>query len=51
MVGRRERFQDVRDDLWRLMQELDLTELFRDLIDGRDDYGTLLYDYKVFGRL
>lgn len=51
MVGRRERFEDVRDDLWRLMNEIGLEEICNDVIDGKDDYGALIYDYKVFGRI
>lgn len=50
MVGRRDRFQDVRDNLWNLMESIGLKELFYEIIEGYDDYGVLEYDYKVFGR-
>lgn len=49
MVGRRDRFQDVRDCLWKLMFDLGLQLVFSDIVDGLDDYGILQYDYKVFG--
>lgn len=49
MVGRRERFQDVRDNLWNLMFDIGLKEIHSEIIEGFDDYGTLKYDYKIFG--
>lgn len=48
MVGRRDRFQDVRDCLWNLMMEMGLEILNSSIVDGWDDYGALQYDYKVF---
>ncbi|KAG0681599.1 hypothetical protein C6P40_001169 [Pichia californica] len=49
MIGRRDRFQDVRDCVWNLMIEIGLTLIHSDIVDGFDDYGVLQYDYKVFG--
>lgn len=49
MVGRRDRFQDVRDSMWKLMLELGLKEISSEVIEGFDDYGVLQYDYKIFG--
>lgn len=49
MIGRRDRFQDVRDNLWNLILKLGLRELQSDIVNGFDDYGILEYDYKVFG--
>ncbi|ONH74516.1 Protein-lysine N-methyltransferase EFM2 [Pichia kudriavzevii] len=49
MVGQRDRFQDVRDNLWRLMIESGLKVISEKVINGFDDYGELPYDYKVFG--
>jgi predicted nicotinamide N-methyase len=49
MVGRRDRFQDVRDNMWSLMVDLGLKEIESQVINGFDDYGVLQYDYKVFG--
>lgn len=50
MIGRRERFEDVRENLWNLISELGLTLFAADTIDSYDDYGQLTYDYKVFSR-
>lgn len=49
MIGRRDRFQDVRDNMWYLMRSLGLKELYHEITNGFDDYGMLEYDYKVFG--
>lgn len=49
MIGRRDRFQDVRDRMWSLMLELGLRPISSEIINGFDDYGVLQYDYKVFG--
>lgn len=49
MVGQRDRFQDVRDCLWKLMSDIGLELKESRIVDGFDDYGTLQYDYKVFG--
>ncbi|GAV27236.1 hypothetical protein PMKS-000700 [Pichia membranifaciens] len=50
MVGRRDRFEDVRECLWQLMSDLGLKLISSQIVDGFDDYGTLQYDYKVYGR-
>lgn len=48
MVGKRDRFLDVRENLWGLMLSLGLKLKQSEIIDGFDDYGKLQYDYKVF---
>lgn len=50
MVGRRDRFEDVRECLWQLMSDLGLKLISSRIVEGFDDYGTLQYDYKVYGR-
>ena len=50
MVGRRERFEDVRDSLWNLISGLGLILSEADTIDSFDDYGQLIYDYKIYSR-
>lgn len=49
MVGRRDRFEDVRDCLWQLMINMGLKLIHSEIVNGWDDYGVLQYDYKVFG--
>lgn len=48
MLGMRDRFQDVRDDLWRRMRDLSLKETHDEVIHGYDDYGKLSYQFKIF---
>lgn len=50
MVGRRDRFEDVRECLWQFISDLGLKLILSRIVDGYDDYGVLQYDYKVYGR-
>lgn len=48
MLGMRDRFEDVREDLWSKMRELGLKEKIDEVIYGVDDYGDLSYQFKIF---
>lgn len=48
MVGRRDRFEDVRECLWQLMIDMGLKLIHSEIVNGWDDYGVLQYDYKIF---
>lgn len=48
MLGMRDRFEDVREDLWEKMKELGLLEVVDEVIHGVDDYGKLSYQFKIF---
>lgn len=48
MLGMRDRFEDVREDLWSKMRQLGLRETIDEILHGVDDYGKLSYQFKVF---
>ncbi|GMM28409.1 S-adenosylmethionine-dependent methyltransferase [Martiniozyma asiatica (nom. inval.)] len=48
MLGMRDRFEDVREDLWKRLRGLGMVEVLDEVVDGWDDYGKLRYQFKIF---